>query len=136
MSSKFTLIAVAALSAFAINTARADASEASVFGSLLIGSVVAATPITLSAGTAALTVKAVDKTAKGMSWLVVNASTGASYTLELSGNAAAHASVQAGTVLTASAHAAGTLLSAGGLVLAIVPNAVVGDLFFSRLIGK
>lgn len=85
---------------------------------------VLAAPLLVSGVGASLLVESVGASANGVVYVVKNVATGASATLEVSGNAAGAVSVGVGTVIESSAIGAGVILSAAGKVLAYIPNAV------------
>lgn len=96
---------------------------ASVIGTASVGaSAVVAVPVALSSAGAVLTVKAVESTARGTVYVLERASDGARASVEVSGRAAATASIGVGTVVTVSVVGTGILLSALGEVLAFIPN--------------
>ncbi len=96
---------------------------ASVIGTASVGaSAVVAVPVALSSAGAVLTVKAVESTARGTVYVLEQASDGARVSVEVSGRAAAAASIGVGTVVTVSVVGTGILLSAVGEVLAFIPN--------------
>ncbi len=96
---------------------------ASVIGTASVGaSAVVAVPVALSSAGAVLTVKAVESTARGTVYVLERASDGARASVEVSGRAAATASIGVGTVVTVSVVGTGILLSAVGEVLAFIPN--------------
>jgi hypothetical protein len=99
----------------------APASELSAVSMLPVAVSVAA-PAVLLSGTAALTVVAVETTAKGSEWVLERASDGARLSLQLSGDLAQGAVVASGAAVVVTAVAAGWVLSSAGRVLCFVPN--------------
>jgi len=87
----------------------------------------------LSAG-AALTVVAVESSARGAVWLLRRASDGATASLRFTGEVAAASLVAAGTVVSVTVVTAGWLLSMAGEVICLVPNALGESLLYNERI--
>ena len=97
----------------------AQASEASAVSALPIGVLSVATAGILASG-AGLTVRAVEASAEGTTWLLERAADGARASVKLAGNA----SVAVGTSVAVTAVAAGTVLSVAGQAIAFIPNEI------------
>lgn len=120
-----TTLAVALLLACA--TARAeggagDLSTAASELSLLPIAVVAAVPASVLVAGATFTVAAVETSAEGVEWVLVRASDGLRFTVRVAGRAAAGSVEAVGTVVAVTMIATGSVLEAGGRVIAFVPN--------------
>ncbi len=87
-------------------------------------STVAAIPVALSVGGAALTVVAVEASADATVYVLERASDGARASVKVLRRAAAGASAAIGSTVTVTVIASGVVLSAAGEVLAFVPNAL------------
>ncbi|MDP4299960.1 hypothetical protein [Leptothrix discophora] len=99
-----------------------DASAASSAALSLPVAAVASTGFVVLGGAAVLTVVAVQASATGTVWVLERASDGARVVLRFSGRLARGAAVGAGTALSVTTVAAGTLLSASGELLCFVPR--------------
>lgn len=99
--------------------ARNDASAYSALSALPLASVGAvAAPVLLSTAGTLLVVKGVQASAQGTVFVLERAADGAQASVEVAGRAAA------GSAVTVSVIGAGVLLSAGGEVIAFIPNKV------------
>ena len=83
-----------------------------------------AAPVLLSTAGTLLVVKGVQASAQGTVFVLERAADGAQASVEVAGRAAAGSAVAVGTVVTVSVIGAGVLLSAGGEVIAFIPNKV------------
>jgi 1-acyl-sn-glycerol-3-phosphate acyltransferase len=110
--------------------ARNDASAYSALSTLPLASVAAvggaavAAPVLLSTAGTLLVVKGVQASAQGTVFVLERAADGARASVEIAGRAAAGSALAVGTVVTVSVISAGVLLSAGGEVIAFIPNEV------------
>lgn len=105
--------------------ARNDASAYSALSALPLASVGAvAAPVLLSTAGTLLVVKGVQASAQGTVFVLERAADGARASVEIAGRAAAGSALAVGTVVTVSVISAGVLLSAGGEVIAFIPNEV------------
>ena len=100
--------------------------------SLLPVAISVAAPVAVVSAGAALTIVAVDASARGTGWVLERASDGARATVELAG----HASVGLGTVVVASVVGTGWVLSAAGQVIAFIPNEIGAALLYNERIGR
>ncbi len=99
-----------------------DASAASSAALSLPVAAVASTGFVVLGGAAVLTVVAVQASATGTVWVLERASDGARVVLNFSGRMARGAAIGAGTALSVTRIAAGTLLSASGELICFVPR--------------
>ena len=99
-----------------------DASAASSAALSLPVAMVASTGFVVLGGAAVLTVVAVQASATGTVWVLERASDGARVVLRFSGRLAQGAAIGAGTALSVTSIAAGTLLSASGELICFVPR--------------
>jgi hypothetical protein len=120
-----------ALSVGSVHTARAQVSEASAL-SLLPVAVSIAAPVLVVSGTLALTVVAVEASAKGTVWVLERASDGA----RMSVTFAAGASAAVGTAVLVTAVSTGWVISAAGAALAFIPNEIGRALLHNERIGR
>ncbi len=110
--------------------ARNDASAYSALSTLPLASVAAvggaavAAPVLLSTAGTLLVVKGVQASAQGTVFVLERAADGAQASVEMAGRAATGSALAVGTVVTVSVIGAGVLLSAGGEVIAFIPNEV------------
>lgn len=125
--------------------AQSDASALSVLSALPVASVfvasqaagaVAQASAVLSVAGATLLVKAVEVTARGSVYLLERVSDGAQVSVEVGAKAVGAASMAAGTVVTVSVIAAGTILLVAGEAIAFVPNEVGRALLYSRRLSN
>jgi hypothetical protein len=129
--SKMHCLAVAAALIAAPTQAQSDASRASE-ESLLPVAMLSVAPGMLLAGSAALTVVAVEKTAEGTVWLVERASDGARASLRVTGQVAGDVSQAVGSMITVTAVSAGYILCTAGRAIAFVPNEIGATLLYTR----
>jgi hypothetical protein len=97
--------------------ARNDASAYSALSTLPLASVAAV-------GGAAVAAPVLLSSAQGTVFVLERAADGARASVEIAGRAAAGSALAVGTVVTVSVISAGVLLSAGGEVIAFIPNEV------------
>ena len=93
-------------------------SEASSLSLSLPVAVSVAGPVLLLSGATALTIVAVEASARGTVWVLERASDGARASVHFAG----HASAAVGTAVVVSAVSTGWVLSAAGAALAFIPN--------------
>ena len=98
-----------------------DASAASSLSLAFPVAVLSVAPVSILGSGVALTVIAVEATASGTVWLLRRASDGATARLRFSGQAAASTAI-----------AAGTVLSAAGEVICLIPNALGESLLYNE----
>lgn len=110
-------------------------SDASAL-SLLPVAVSVAAPAMLLSGGVALTVVAVEASARGTVWVLERASDGARLTLTLSGQAAGALSLGFGTAVVVLATSAGWVLSAAGQAIAFIPNELGASLLHNERITR
>lgn len=126
----------ASLAASALPLASVVATASVAGGSVAAGALaLSAVPVALSVGGAVLVVKAVEVSARGTVYLLERASDGARVSIELSGQAAQAASLAVGTAVVVGVFSAGVVLSAGGEVLAFIPNAVGRSLLHNERVA-
>lgn len=111
-------------SAFSVLSTLPLASVAVGTGASAVAGSAVAVPVMLSTAGALLVVKAVESTARGTVFVLERAADGAQASVEITSRGAAGASLAVGTVVTVSVLSAGVLLSAGGEVIAFIPNAL------------
>lgn len=102
----------------ALQAAPPLASQASSAASAIPVVVAVTAPAVLASGVGTLTLVAIEASAEGTVWTLERASDGARVALTLSGEVV----TASGTVVEMTAGSAGTLLSVGGEVLALIPN--------------
>lgn len=117
-------------------------SEASLGLSLLpVASVVGASsevaelPLALSAHGAALSVKAVKASGRGVVVVLERASDAAQASVELVGDAVGASALAVGASVTSTVLASGVVLSVAGEVLAFIPNALGRALLHNEVLG-
>ena len=125
--SKLACIAVATLS---FNT-HAQTSEASALSAMTIG-VLSTAPVAIVASGANLTVRAVEASADGTTWVLERAADGARASVKLAGNASA----AVGTSVVVTAVAAGTVLSVAGQAIAFIPNEIGASLLYNERVTR
>ena len=86
------------------------------------GRAAVAIPVALSVAGSTLLVKAVEASARGVVCVLERASDGASTSVEIVGRGFQSLSLVAGSVVTVSVVGTGSLLSAAGQVIAVIPN--------------
>lgn len=123
----FTFIVVTTLSL----NARAQASEASALSTVPIA-VLSAAPVAIGASGASLTVRAVEASADGTTWVLERSSDGARASVKLAGKA----SVAVGTSVVVTAVTAGQVLSVAGQVIAFIPNEIGAALLHNERVTR
>jgi len=113
-----SLLACIVAATFSLN-AHSQASEVSALSAVPIA-VLSAAPVAIVSSGANLTVRAVEASVGGTTWVLERASDGARASVRLAGGA----SVAVGTSVVATAVTAGTVLSVAGQVIAFIPNEV------------
>jgi len=111
--------------------AHAQASEASALSALPIG-VLSAMPVVIVASGASLTVRAVEASADGTTWVLERAADGVRASVKLAGNA----SVAVGTSVIVTAVAAGNVLSVAGKAIAFIPNEIGAALLHNERVTR
>lgn len=111
------------------------ASELSAVSMLPVAVSVAAPAVVLSAGMA-LTVVAIESTARGTVWLLERASDGARISLQVSGQLVAGVVMSTGVVVTVSLIGSGHVLSAAGKAIAFIPNEIGASLLYNERVSK
>jgi len=89
-----------------------------------MGGAAVAAPVLLSTAGTLLVVKGVQASAQGTVFVLERAVDGAQASVEVAGRAATGSALAVGTVVTVVVISAGVLLSAGGEVIAFIPNEV------------
>ena len=117
--------------------AQRDPSTASALSTLPLASVTVMTaPVLLSTAGTLLVVQGVQASAQGTVFVLERAADGARASVTVAGRAAAGSAVAVGTVVTVSVIGAGVLLSAGGEVIAFIPNEVGRALLHHERLGS
>lgn len=129
-SSSLSILAFVVTAMFSVN-AHAQASEASALSALPIG-VMSPAPVAILASGANLTVRAVEASAAGTSWVLERVNDGARASVTLAGNA----SVTVGTSVTVTAVAAGNVLSVAGQAIAFIPNEIGAALLHNERVTQ
>lgn len=111
------------------------ASELSAVSMLPVAVSVAAPSVVLSAGMA-LTVVAIESTARGTVWLLEQASDGARISLQVSGQLASGVVMSTGVVVTVGLIGSGHVLSAAGKAIAFIPNEIGASLLYNERVSK
>ena len=111
--------------------AHAQASEASALSALPIG-VLSAMPVVIVASGASLTVRAVEASADGTTWVLERAADGVRASVKLAGNA----SVAVGTSVIVTAVASGNVLSVAGKAIAFIPNEIGAALLHNERVTR
>ena len=106
-------------------------SDASALSAVPLAVLVSA-PVVLLSGAGALGVVAVEASADGAVWVLERASDGARLSVRVAGTA----SVAVGSSVQVTALAAGWVLSQGGRVLALVPNALGQALLHHQQVAR
>lgn len=135
MMKRLILVTALALALGSVANARPDPSRGSETSALAVGLSVAV-PVVLLVGGGMLVVASVESTAQGTVWVLERASDGARGAVNFSANAAGHASVAAGTAVTAVACSAGWVLSAAGQAVAFIPNEIGRTLMHNERVTR
>ncbi|MET0208878.1 MAG: hypothetical protein ABW220_07525 [Burkholderiaceae bacterium] len=125
-----SILAFVVVTGFTVD-AHAQASEASGLSALPVG-VLSAAPVAIVAAGANLTVRAVEVSAAGTTWVLERAADGARGSVRLAGNA----SVAVGSSVAVSAIAAGHVLSVAGQAIAFIPNEVGAALLHNEAVTR
>ena len=115
----------------ATTTLTRAASEASALSALPIG-MLSAGPVAIVAVDANLTVRAVETSADGATWVLERAADGARASVKLAGNA----SVTVGSSVVVTAVAAGHVLSVAGQAVAFIPNEIGAALLHNERVTR
>lgn len=126
----YSIFAFVVASTFSVSV-HAQASEASALSALPIG-VLSAAPVALVASGANLTVRAVEASAEGMTWVLERAADGARASLKVAGNA----SIAVGTSVVVTAVATGHVLSVAGQAIAFIPNDIGAALLHNERVTR
>ncbi len=136
-----TLIASAVMTGVAAR-AQSEASQHSsndlqwasviVIGASAGAAALLAGPVSLSVDGAKFVAKSVQTGALRTAYVLERVSDGAQVVVEVASRGLGHASVAAGTAVTASAIGAGTILVASGEVIAFIPNALGRELLHNE----
>ena len=110
-------------------------SDLSLVSMLPVAVSVAAPVAVLSAG-AVLTVVAVEASAQGTVWILERASDGARISLRFAGQVLKGAALSAGTAVTVSVIATGTVLSIAGEAICFIPNEIGASLLYNEKVSK
>ncbi len=110
-------------------------SDLSLVSMLPVAVSVAAPVAVLSAG-AVLTVVAVEASAQGTVWILERASDGARISLRFTGQVLKGAALAAGTAVTVSVIATGTVLSIAGEAICFIPNEIGASLLYNEKVSK
>lgn len=111
------LSAISTLSALPVASVLVAGSVASAASTATL-----ALPVALSESGAALVVKSVEVSARGVICVLARASDGALASIEIAGQVAEHLTLHAGQIVQVSVVAAGAVLSVAGAAIAIVPS--------------
>ena len=128
--SALSVLAFLVATTFSVNT-HAQGSEASALSALPIG-VLSAAPVVIVASGANLTVRAVEASADGTTWVLERAADGTRASVKLAGNA----SVAVGTSVVVTAVAAGNVLSVAGQAIAFIPNEIGASLLHNERVTR
>jgi len=126
----FSNLACIAVMTVSVNT-HAQTSEASALSALPIG-VLSTAPVAIVASGANLTVRAVEASAEGTTWVLERAADGARASVKLAGNASA----VVGTSVAVTAVAAGNVLSVAGQAIAFIPNEIGAALLYNERVTR
>ena len=127
---KLSTLAFVVAAAVSCN-AHAQASEASALSALPIG-VLSAVPAAVVMTGASLTVRAVEASADGTTWVLERATDGVRASVKLTGNA----SVAVGSSVAVTAVAAGTVLSVAGQAIAFIPSEIGAALLHNERVTR
>ncbi|HLO95678.1 MAG TPA: hypothetical protein VK195_15305 [Burkholderiaceae bacterium] len=125
----------AALSLPLAGQAHDPSSDLSLVSMLPVAVSVAAPVAVLSAG-AVLTVVAVEASAQGTVWILERASDGARLSVRFAGQVLKGAALSAGTAVTVSVIATGTVLSIAGEAICFIPNEIGASLLYNEKVSK
>ena len=125
-----SILACIAVTTFSVRT-YAQPSEASALSALPIG-VLSAGPVAIVAVGANLTVRAVEASADGATWVLERTADGARASVKLAGNA----SVAVGSSVVVTAVAAGHVLSVAGQAVAFIPNKIGAALLHNERVTR
>ena len=125
-----SILACIAVTTFSVST-HAQPSEASALSALPIG-MLSAGPVAIVAVDANLTVRAVETSADGATWVLERAADGARASVKLAGNA----SVAVGSSVVVTAVAAGHVLSVAGQAVAFIPNEIGAALLHNERVTR
>jgi len=112
-------------------TSQTQPSDASAMSGLTIG-VLSAAPIAIVTSGANLSVRAVEASADGTTWVLERAGDGLRASVKLAGNA----SVAVGTSVVVTSVAAGTVLSVAGKAIAFIPNEIGAALLHNERVTR
>ena len=115
--------------------AHGPSSDLSLVSMLPVAVSVAAPVAVLSAG-AVLTVVAVEASAQGTVWILERASDGARLSIRFAGQVLKGAALSAGTAVTVSVIATGTVLSIAGEAICFIPNEIGASLLHNEKVSK
>ena len=133
-SPAFFILAVIVVAAFSVNAhaqTNSQASAASALSALPIG-VLSAAPVAIVASGANLTVRAVETSVGGTTWVLERTADGLRASVKLAGNS----SVQIGTSVVVTAVASGNVLSAAGKAIAFIPNDIGAALLYNERVTR
>jgi hypothetical protein len=132
------VLVAASLSFIAMAPAQAQDGAASALSavSALPVAISMVVPSTVALGGAALTVVAVQQSAKGTVWVLERASDGVRISVQFAGRVAAGVSTGVGTAVVVTAIASGFVLSAVGEAIAFIPNEVGASLLYTAPITQ
>ena len=128
--SALSILAFIVVTTISVN-AHAQGSEASALSALPIG-LLSVAPVVIVASGANLTVRAVEASADGTTWVLERAADGVRASVKFAGNA----SVAVGTSVVVTAVAAGTVLSVAGQVIAFIPNEIGAALLHNERVTR
>jgi len=129
-SPALSVLAFIVVTTFSVG-AHAQVSEASALSTLPIG-VLSAAPIAIIASGASLTLRAVEASADGTTWVLERAADGMRASVKLAGNT----SIAVGTSVLVTAVAAGNVLSVAGQVIAFIPNEIGAALLYNERVTR
>jgi len=133
-SPAFFILAVIVVAAFSVNAhaqTNSQASAASALSALPIG-VLSAAPVAIVASGANLTVRAVETSVGGTTWVLERTADGLRASVKLAGNS----SVEIGTSVVVTAVASGNVLSAAGKAIAFIPNDIGAALLYNERVTR
>lgn len=126
---------IAALCAPLPGRAHDPSADLSLVSMLPVAVSVAAPVAMLSAG-AVLTVVAVEASAQGTVWILERASDGVRISIRFAGKVLKGAAQSAGTAVTVSVIATGTVLSIAGEAICFIPNEIGASLLYNEKVSK
>ena len=133
-SPAFFILAVIVVAAFSVNAhaqTNSQASAVSALSALRIG-VLSAAPVAIVASGANLTVRAVETSVGGTTWVLERTADGLRASVKLAGNS----SVEIGTSVVVTAVASGNVLSAAGKAIAFIPNDIGAALLYNERVTR